>query len=48
MIVDFYNEHAGDFTLHFEKNCNVEDVHYMKSGSSHAERVNGDYVSIIQ
>ena len=48
VIVDFYAEPSGVYTIHVQKNGNDESIVYTKSTVSHAELAAHNYVSVTQ
>lgn len=48
VLVDFYAEPSGTYTIHVQKGAKNEDIIYNKESVSHAERASANYVTVIQ
>jgi hypothetical protein len=48
VIVDFYAEPSGVYTIHVQKNGKDESITYNKESVSHAERASATYVTVTQ
>lgn len=48
VIVDFYAEPSGTYTIHVQKNGNDESITYTKSSVSHAELSSHNFVTVTQ
>jgi len=48
VIVDFYAEPSGSYTIHVQKNGKDEVISYNKSSVSHAELASHNYITVTQ
>ncbi len=48
VIVDFYAEPSGEYTISVKKDGVTEELHYSKTTASHAERASLNYIAITQ
>ena len=48
VIVDFFDEPSGEYTIHVKKDGNDESIVYSKSSMSHAELYAKDHVTVTQ
>lgn len=48
VIVDFYAEPSGTYTIHVQKNGTDNEIVYNKESVSHAERANSNYITVTQ
>jgi hypothetical protein len=48
VLVDFYAEPSGSYTIHLKKNGNDEAITYNKETVSHAERASANYLMVTQ
>ncbi|HZY80366.1 MAG TPA: T9SS type A sorting domain-containing protein [Cyclobacteriaceae bacterium] len=48
VIVDFYAEPSGVYTIHVQKNGKDEAITYTKESVSHAERASASYITVTQ
>lgn len=48
VLIDFYAEPSGEYTIHIKKDSKDVSVVYNKVSATHAERVEAGYVSINQ
>jgi len=48
VIVDFYAEPSGVYTIHVKKNGQDEAITYAKSTESHAASASADYLTVTQ
>ena len=48
VLVDFYAEPSGSYTIHVKKGEKDEAISYNKEGVSHSERANANYLVVTQ
>lgn len=48
VLVDFYAEPSGVYTIHVVKDGNDEEITFTKESASHAERASANYITITQ
>jgi hypothetical protein len=48
MIVDFYAEPSGSYTIHVKLNGNDEVIEYNKNSVSHAELADHNHITVTQ
>lgn len=48
VIIDFYYDQPGTYTIKITKGEVLESFNYIKQQPSHAERFDGDYIVVVQ
>lgn len=48
VLVDFYAEPSGLYTIHVQKNDKNEEITFNKESVSHAERASANYITVTQ
>ncbi|HMJ70928.1 MAG TPA: hypothetical protein VK508_18635 [Cyclobacteriaceae bacterium] len=48
VLVDFYAEPSGVYTIHVQKNGNNQEIVFTKESASHAERASANYITVTQ
>lgn len=48
VLVDFYAEPSGVYTIHVQKDGKNEEIVYNKESVSHAERASASYITVTQ
>jgi hypothetical protein len=48
VLVDFYAEPSGVYTIHVQKDGKNEEITYTKESGSHAERASSNYITVTQ